>query len=483
VGFGVSRFLSDAGVASLIAENSGMAVDPVLSIIDRDLDQSLERLFALLRIPSISTDPAYRAECRNAAEWLAQELGHLGFKADVRPTAGHPMVVAHGGRQNGGPHVLFYGHYDVQPPDPLELWRTPPFEPRIVGGNGARRIVARGVADDKGQLMTFVEACRAFIAAEGQLPCAVTILLEGEEETGSPSLPAFLDAHKAELAADVALVCDTDMWNATTPAITTMLRGLVLEEVIVTGADRDLHSGLFGGAAINPIHALARLLADIHDAKGRVAIPGFYDGVGDLDAEIRAQWRALDFDERHFLGELGLKQAAGEKDRSVLEQIWARPTCDVNGVIGGYIGAGSKTVIPAKASAKVSFRLVGKQDPAAVRDAFRAFVRAQLPVDCRAEFLSHGASSALQLPLSSPYLAHAREALAAEWQRAPVLKGSGGSIPIVGAFKRDLGMDSLLVGFGLDDDRIHSPNEKYDLVSFHKGTRSWARILASLAGR
>jgi acetylornithine deacetylase/succinyl-diaminopimelate desuccinylase-like protein len=457
-----------------------MALDSALSIIDRDLDKSLERLFALLRIRSISTDPAYRGECRKAADWLAQELASLGFEAAVRPTAGHPMVVAHGGPKNGGPHVLFYGHYDVQPPEPLELWQTRPFEPRIIGANGARRIVARGVADDKGQLMTFVEACRAFVTAEGKLPLPITVLLEGEEETGSPSLPAFLDAHKAELRADVALVCDTDMWSKTTPAVTTMLRGLVLEEVIVTGADRDLHSGLFGGAAVNPIHVLSHVLADIHDAKGSISIPGFYDGVGELDAEIRAQWRALKFDERRFLADLGLKRPAGEEGRSVLEQIWARPTCDVNGIVGGYTGVGSKTVIPAKASAKISFRLVGKQDPAAVRQAFRAFVQARLPADCKAEFLSHGASPALQLPLSSPYLAKARAALAAEWQREPVLKGSGGSIPIVGAFKRELGMDSLLVGFGLDDDRIHSPNEKYDLASFHKGGRSWARILAAL---
>jgi acetylornithine deacetylase/succinyl-diaminopimelate desuccinylase-like protein len=458
-----------------------MALEPVLAKIDRDLDRSIERLFALLRIPSISTDPAYGGECRKAADWLAYELAALGFEAGVRATAGHPMVVAHGGPKSGGPHVLFYGHYDVQPPDPLELWDSPPFEPRLVGADGARRIVARGVADDKGQLMTFVEACRAFIAADGKLPLPVTILLEGEEETGSPSLPPFLDTHKKELAADVALVCDTDMWDAATPAVTTMLRGLVLEEVIVEGADRDLHSGLFGGAAINPIRVLARILADIHDKDGRIAIPGFYNGVGELDAEIAAQWRALHLDERRFLSDLGLKTPAGEAGKSVLEQIWARPTCDVNGIVGGYTGAGSKTVIPAKASAKLSFRLVGRQDPAAVRDGFRAFVRARLPVDCKAEFLSHGASPALQLPLSSPYLAKTREALAAEWARAPVLKGSGGSIPIVGAFKRDLGMDSLLVGFGLDDDRIHSPNEKYNLASFHKGARSWARILAALA--
>ena len=461
-----------------------MALDDVLVAIDRDLDNSLDRLFALLRIPSISTDPAYRGPCRAAADWLTVELNALGFDATVHATAGQPMVVAHtrGGSGAHGPHVLFYGHYDVQPPDPLELWETLPFEPRLVKlSDGNRRIVARGAADDKGQLMTFLEACRAFVAVEGGLPFPVTVLFEGEEETGSPSLKPFLDAHQDELKADLALVCDTDMWDAATPAVTIMLRGLVIEEVIVRGADRDLHSGLFGGPAINPIRVLAHILADIHDADGRIAIPGFYNGVGEIDPEIRSQWRTLAFDQKRFLGELGLKVPAGERGRHILEQIWERPSCDVNGIIGGYTGEGSKTVIPAKASAKVSFRLVGDQDPTTVREAFRAFVRARLPADCAAEFLSHASSLALRLPLDSPYLAKARAALEAEWGRPAVLKGSGGSIPIVGAFKRDLGMDSLLIGFGLDNDCIHSPNEKYDLQSFHKGARSWARILAALA--
>jgi acetylornithine deacetylase/succinyl-diaminopimelate desuccinylase-like protein len=460
-----------------------MALDGVLTAIDRGLDKSLERLFALLKIPSISTDHAFAADCEKAAQWLAAELASLGFDASVRQTKGRPMVVAHsrGGAVGNGPHVLFYGHYDVQPPDPLDLWQSPPFEPRIAEVSGRKQIVARGTADDKGQLMTFVEACRAFIETEGKLPLPVTILFEGEEETGSPSLKPFLDANKAELKADVALVCDTDMWDANTPAVTTMLRGLVLEEVIVKAASRDLHSGLFGGPAMNPIRVLARVLADIHDKDNRIAIPGFYDDVSDLDAEIRRQWMGLKFDERHFLGDIGLSVPAGEKGKHVLEQMWSRPTCDMNGIIGGYTGEGSKTVIPARASAKVSFRLVGDQDPLKIRDAFRAFVRERLPADCDAEFISHGASPALRLPLNSPYLARTRAALEAEWGTPAVLKGSGGSIPIVGSFKHDLGMDSLLVGFGLDDDRIHSPNEKYDLESFRKGARSWARILSALA--
>jgi acetylornithine deacetylase/succinyl-diaminopimelate desuccinylase-like protein len=459
-----------------------MALDRVLSAIDGNQDGSLERLFALMRIESVSTDPAFAKHCRAAAEWLAKELSGLGLDAGVRETKGHPMVVAHSKSPEAGPHVLFYGHYDVQPADPVELWETPAFEPQLKTVAGRKAVVGRGSADDKGQLMTFVEALRAFVETEGRPPVRVTIMLEGEEETGSPSLLPFLEAHKAELQADIALVCDTDMWNDTTPAITTMLRGLMLEEVIVKAADRDLHSGLFGGAAINPIRVLGKIVASIHDAEGRIQIPGFYDGAGELDSEIRAQWQSLDFSEAKFLGEIGLRVPAGEKGRHVLEQLWSRPTCDVNGIIGGYTGTGSKTVIPAQASAKFSFRLVGKQNPQAIRDAFRDFVRAQLPADCKAEFLSHGASPALQLPLDSPYLKKAREALAAEWGTPAVLKGSGGSIPIVGNFKRDLGMDSLLIGYGVDDDRIHSPNEKYNLSSFHKGARSWARILDALRG-
>ncbi|HLH10848.1 MAG TPA: M20/M25/M40 family metallo-hydrolase [Methylovirgula sp.] len=456
-------------------------LETALAKIDSNLDSALGRLSALVAIKSISTDPAYANECQRAAEWLADELRGLGFEASVRPTAGRPMVVAkaQAGR-TGAPHVLFYGHYDVQPPDPLDLWETPPFEARLRTTPTGKEIVGRGTSDDKGQLMTFVEACRAF-RETGALPCDITILFEGEEETGSPSLPAFLAAHRNELKADLALVCDTSMWDRATPAITTMLRGLVLEEVIIRGADRDLHSGMFGGPAINPVHVLALIIADLHDESGRVTLPGFYEGVTELPAEIAEQWRKLPFSGRRFLEEVGLSIPAGETGRSVLEMIWSRPTCDVNGIIGGYTGKGSKTVLPAQASAKFSFRLVGAQDPEKVAASFRAFVKARLPGDCHAEFLSHGASGALQLPFDSPALQRARNALREEWRKDAVLVGSGGSIPIVGAFRRDLGMDTLMIGFALDDDRIHSPNEKYELASFHKGARSWARILASLA--
>ena len=456
-------------------------IEKVLAKLDDNRDAALDRLFALLAIPSVSTDPAFKNECRRAADWLADHLKGLGFEASVRDTPGHPMVVAHAkANRRDAPHVLFYGHYDVQPADPLELWEADPFAPRLVGEDDARQIVARGVADDKGQLMTFVEACRAFHETGG-LPCNVTILFEGEEETGSPSLPGFLAANKAELAADVALVCDTSMWDKTTPAITTMLRGLLLEEVVVKAASRDLHSGMFGGPVTNPIHVLSRIIADLHDDKGRIAIANFYDGVDELPEEIAAQWRALPFDEHAFLANVGLSEPAGEENRSVLEKIWSRPTCDVNGIVGGYTAKGSKTVLPAEASAKFSFRLVGRQNPEKIVEAFRAFVKERLPADCRVEFVSHGASGALQLPIASEALTRARRALAIEWEKEPVLAGCGGSIPIVGAFKRDLGMESLMIGFGLDDDRIHSPNEKYELSSFRKGARSWARILDELA--
>jgi len=457
------------------------ASDAVLNRIDADLDKSLERLFAFLRIPSISTDPAYKDHCRLAADHIAADLASIGFTTSVRPTAGHPVVIGDAGNA-AGPHVLFYGHYDVQPVDPLDLWETPPFEPRLAKLAGGRKIiVARGACDDKGQVMTFVEACRAFKAVTGALPLGIKIVIEGEEECGSKSLPAVVEASAAELKADLALVCDTNMWDAGTPAITTSLRGLVYEEVTIHAADRDLHSGLFGGAAQNPIRVLTRILAAIHDDNGRITIPGFYDGVHELPTDIRRQWEALGLEPESFLGQVGLKIPAGEKDRLLIEQLSSRPTCDVNGIVGGYTGEGSKTVIPAQASAKVSFRLVGDQDPERIRDAFRAFVRARLPADCRAEFISHAAAPAIALDWGMPALGAARRALAEEWGKDAALIGSGASIPIVADFKRMLGMDTLLIGFGLDDDRIHSPNEKYDLASFHHGIRSWARILAALA--
>ncbi|WP_132255197.1 M20/M25/M40 family metallo-hydrolase [Methylobacterium segetis] len=456
------------------------ALDPILNDIDRDLDNALDRLFEFLRIPSISTDPAYAGECRRAAQWLAGTLDALGFETTIGETSLHPVVFAHAPKP-GAPHVLFYGHYDVQPVDPLDLWETPPFEPRIAEGpDGAKRIVARGASDDKGQVMTFVEACRAWKAMAGELPCGVTILVEGAEENGSQGLPEWVAANRDRLGADIVLVCDTSMWNAGTPAITTSLRGLAYFEVKVRCADRDLHSGFFGGAAANPIHVLARIIAGLHDADGRITLPGFYEGVRETPPEILEQWRGLDLSPDKFLGPIGLKEPAGERGRMLIEQIQSRPACDVNGIIGGYTGEGTKTVIAGEASAKVSFRLVDDQDPEALARTFEAYVRERVPADCSVEVICYKGSRAISLPFDMPELETARAALEAEWGVTPVTVGAGGSIPIVGDFKRILDRNTLLIGFGLDDDRIHSPNEKYELRSFHKGTRSWARILAAL---
>ena len=456
-----------------------MSLNKALTTAEAAFAESLNRLFSLLRIPSISTDPAHNADCDAAAQWLVKELIALGFKAEARPTAGRSMVVAHFTPKAASaktPHALFYGHYDVQPVDPVELWHSQPFEPENRNG----KLYGRGTSDDKGQLMTFIEAARAWIDATGDLPIKATFLIEGEEESGSPSLIPFLKASKKELSCDIAFVCDTNMWDEKTPAITTRLRGLVHEEVEVSGPAIDLHSGLYGGPAVNPLKALSRMLAALHDKNGKVQIPGFYDGVAPLPKATKKQWASLKFSEKKFLGALGLKHAAGEKGFNVLEQIWARPTAEVNGMWGGYTGAGTKTVIPSRAFAKFTFRLVGKQNPEQVSKAFRAFVKARLPTDVTAQFTNFGASPAIVLPTRSEALRRARRALEAEWGKPAVLAGAGGSIPIVGVFKRELNMDALMVGFGLDDDAIHSPNEKYERSSFHKGARSWARILAAI---
>ncbi|MGF1502126.1 MAG: M20/M25/M40 family metallo-hydrolase [Paracoccaceae bacterium] len=456
-------------------------IEPVLAHLDADRDGALTRLFELLRIPSISTDPAHDADCARAAEWLAADLKSLGFDTRIEPTVGKPLVIAHD-LSGPGPHVLFYGHYDVQPVDPLALWRRDPFDPAVeTRADGSGMIVGRGTSDDKGQVMTFIEACRAFRRAAGTLPCKVTILLEGEEESGGKGLKAFLESAPGELKAEIALVSDTTQWDRETPAITTQLRGTVTEEVTVRAADRDLHSGFYGSAAANPIRVLTRALAGLHDDSGRVTLTGFYDAVPELSDALRADWDNLGFDAAAFLGEVGLSVPAGETDRTVLEQIWARPTAEVNGISGGYTGAGFKTVIPAEATAKVSFRLVGQQDPDAVRESFRAHIRAALPADCEARFTSHGAAGATVMPTAAPPFAAARRALSEEWGREAVFIGAGGSIPVVGAFKAKLGLDTLLIGFGLEDDRIHSPNEKLELTSFAKGARSWVRVLDALA--
>lgn len=457
-----------------------MSLETVLTRIDETLPDAVARLLDLLRIPSISTDPAYRESCAEAARWLVRELTDLGFSAALRPTSGHPMVVAHA--PGAGRHILFYGHYDVQPVDPLSLWDRDPFDPQIEDTPRGKVIRARGASDDKGQLMTFIEACRAWKSVHGQLPGNLTVFLEGEEESGSPSLVPFMQENAAELTADLALICDTGLFADDQPAIVTMLRGLLGEELTITGPSKDLHSGMYGGAAINPVRVLARIIASLHDDTGRITLPGFYEGVQELPEQVRAQWQALAFDHARFLGDVGLTTPAGEQDRTPLEMIWSRPTCEVNGIWGGYTGDGFKTVLPAQAHAKISFRLVPGQDPLAIRASFRAHVQSLLPPDCRVEFHGHGASRASLMEISDPAFDAARAALTEEWGRLAAFVGCGGSIPIAGHFKTILGMDAMLIGFGRDDDQIHSPNEKYDLECFHKGIRSWARVLDRIAG-
>jgi len=459
----------------------------VFDALEEDFPGALERWFDFLRIPSVSADPAFAEPCAEAARFMTAMLEDMGLEASLRETSGLPMVVAHHrARRADAPKVLFYGHYDVQPADPLAEWKSDPFEPLLVRGeDGGERVHARGACDDKGQLLTFIEALRACLSVYGELPFHLTVLLEGEEESGSPSLDAFLEANAGELRADIAFVCDTTRWDEDTPAITTRLRGLVHDEVVIEGPHADLHSGLYGGPVHNPAHVAARIIAGLWDEVGRVTLPGFYDGVRELDEATRRAWAGLGVDDAKLLAEVGMRPpAAGERGYTALEKLWARPTLEINGFGGGYGGEGSKTIIPARAFFKMSCRLVDDQDPLAIREAFRSHVRANLPAGVKASFAPDeegGASTAVRVDENSPWVRLAAACLAEEWGREPVMMGCGASIPVVASFRDILGMDSLLVGFGLNDDAIHSPNEKYDLKSFRKGARSWARMLVELA--
>jgi acetylornithine deacetylase/succinyl-diaminopimelate desuccinylase-like protein len=456
--------------------------DKLLAQIDADHDNAVGRLMEWLRIPSISAQPQHAPDCIAAAEWVRDELIGMGFQASLRQTPKHPVVVAHHpGPGGNAPHLFYYGHYDVQPADPLELWTSPPFAPVVVDGPRGKRLVARGAVDDKGQTLMWIEAMRAWHKVAGGPPCAITAVIEGEEEIGSPNLGAFLADHKDELKADVAVISDTGMWDIDTPALSTRLRGLCYVQLDLKAASRDLHSGMYGGSALNPLNLITRILGQLHDANGRIQLPGFYEGVRETSAEQRAAWQALDFSEHDFLGDIGLSLPVGEKDRGPLERLWARPTADINGIWGGYTGAGSKTVIPAEAHAKISFRLVPGQDHDKVFESFKAFVNARLPADARAEFQLFSSSPGIEVPDDSRFIRAAKSALAEEYGRPAALIGCGGSIPVVSDLKNILGLDTVLMGFGLDDDQVHSPNEKFELRCFHGGTRSHARLLARVA--
>jgi acetylornithine deacetylase/succinyl-diaminopimelate desuccinylase-like protein len=454
----------------------------VLAAIERDRPAQLERLFAWLRIPSVSMVPAAAPDCMRAAEWCAAELHSLGFEASLRPSISHPMVVGH--RKSKTPnaqHVLFYGHYDVQPVDPLDLWTRPPFEPYLTeDARNGPMIMARGSSDDKGQVMTFLDAVRGWIAATGDVPLNLTVLIEGDEEAESGPLDAFIRANTDELRADVAWVCDSEAWDRTRPAITVSLRGYGGAEITVTGPTRDLHSGKYGGAAVNPIRALSRALAELHDDDGRVTLPGFYDGILEPTAATRERWQRLGFDPEAYLAEVGLKHPTGERGRSLLELIWTRPTVEINGIWGGYQGPGMKTVIPAEASAKVSFRLVPGQDPAQVLVAFERFIGERLPEDCGLRITPADGSRGIAFDPEAEYVRSAVAALTEEWGVAPAIIGSGGSIPVVSVFRDVLGMDTLMLGFAQDNDRAHAPDEKYNVDALVRGTRSWARVIGGM---
>lgn len=462
-----------------------MRGDDILTHLDATETAIRDRYFDLLRIPSVSAQPAHAPDCRRAAEWLRAELQDIGFAAELRESAGHPVVVAHHPGPGGpGPHLLYYGHYDVQPAEPFELWTSPPFEPTTTEGPNGPRTVARGAVDDKGQVMMWLSALRSWHGVAGGPPCEVSVLIEGEEEVGSLSLDAFLAQHAADLKpADIVVISDTNMWDARTPAITTRLRGMAYAQVDLFAANRDLHSGLYGGAALNPINLLTRILGQLHDESGRIALDGFYDAVPPIPNAVAESWHNLDFDERRFLGDIGLSVPAGERGLPALQRMWARPTCDINGIWGGYTGEGSKTVIAAEAHAKVSFRLVGHQDPHAVFESLERFVKDRLPADARVEVQRFGAAPPVTVDEESSWVAAARRVLTEEFGRPPVMAGSGGSIPVVASFRTILGLDSLLIGFGLDDDAVHSPNEKFDWACLMHGARSHARLLAELGAR
>lgn len=446
--------------------------------------QSLQRLCEFVRIPSISTKEEHRKDCRKAANWLADIFSTIDLKTEIfegkwaRP--GHPLLLAKTDKVENphAPTLLFYGHYDVQPVEPLALWDSKPFEPeQRTRQDGMEAIFGRGTSDDKGQFLTFIEACRAWLKANGSLPLPIKILAEGEEEIGGENLPFFLKAHAKDLKADIVLVCDTSMPAENKPAITTSLRGLVGEEIEITCANQDLHSGLYGNAAANPIAILCQALASLRDENGHVTLKGFYDHVTLPTEEQKKAWNSTLSSGNSLLEEVGLSEPAGEKNFTAIEQLWARPSCEINGISGGYTGEGFKTIIPAKASAKVSFRTVPGQDPQQIKEAFRQHMRDHLPKDANITFTSHGASPGWQIPQEMPALRIALKALSEEWETKAVAIGCGASIPIAEEVERQLGLPALLVGFALPEDRIHSPNESYAIESFRKGIRAWIRIL------
>ena len=445
-----------------------------------DIEQYLERnreafeadLCDLLRIPSVSADSRHRDNMRQAANWVCGQFKSLGIPAEIVETAGHPIVYAESPPVAGAPTVLVYGHYDVQPPDPLDEWISPPFEPTKRDGN----VYARGATDDKGQMLTHVKSAQAVLATAGKLPVQIKYVIEGEEEVGSANIEQFLEMRREQLACDVIVISDTSQFGPGRPAITYGLRGIAYYELRLTGPKQDLHSGTFGGAVTNPLNTLAKMLAALTDRNGRIQIPGFYDDVVDLTDVERAQFAALSFDEAAFMKQIGVEGVSGEASFTTLERRWARPTCDVHGFWGGYSGEGAKTVLPCRAGAKFSFRLVPAQDPKKIGKSLEQMLRSICPPGIKLELIDlHGAPGVL-VPLDNPFMSAAAKAVERGFGTAPVFIREGGSIPIVNAFKKQLGADTLLLGWGLDDDNTHSPNEKFCLADFHRGIKASAAL-------
>jgi acetylornithine deacetylase/succinyl-diaminopimelate desuccinylase-like protein len=440
----------------------------------------LEELKTLLRIPSVSTLPEHKGDCRRAAQMLADELRRIGMEhVRLIETEGHPLVYGDWLHAAGKPTALCYGHYDVQPADPLDEWHTPPFEPTERNGN----IYARGAVDDKGQVWAQVKALESLLASERALPLNVRVLLEGEEEVGGEGIGAYVASKPADLKADFALVSDTELFAPGLPTLCVGLRGMIYTEIEVRGAKSDLHSGMYGGAAPNPFVALAQMLARLKDQDGHILIPGFYDDIVPPSAAELAAWRSLPFDEEQYrIAEVGSKTLVGESGYSVLERTWARPTLDVHGMPGGFIGAGAKTVIPAKALAKVSMRLVPGMTPAKAFAQYKKYVLEIAPAGVEVDVRIIHSGDPCLIPVDNPYIQAATRALQEVWGRDTVFIRSGGSIPIVGDFAKHLNLPSVMMGFGLPDDNLHAPNEKFNLKNFELGIQSLIRFLEEAGG-
>ena len=433
--------------------------------LEENKERFLNELLELLRIPSVSADSKFKGDVRRAAEFVRDKMTAAGLdKAEIHETPGHPIVYAEKLVDPARPTVLVYGHYDVQPADPYELWQSPPFEPTIRN----ERIYARGACDDKGQFYMHIKALEAMLATDG-LPCNVKVMIEGEEEVGSDHLGTFVAEHRDMLRADVILISDTSIISNETPSLETGLRGLSYVEVTVTGPNRDLHSGVYGGGVANPANVLARMIASLHDADGRVTIPGFYDAVADLSDAERAELAKAPFDLDDYKRDLGIADVMGERDYSTNERTSIRPTLDVNGIWGGYTGEGAKTVLPSKASAKISMRLVPNQTPDAITELFTNHFKAIAPAGVTVTVTPHHGGLPYVTPVDSVEFEAASKAFEDAWGKRPIPTRGGGSIPIVALFEQELGIKSILMGFGLDSDALHSPNESYGLFNFYKG--------------